>query len=84
MSAAARKIIQLSNADIGRLYKIVKVTCKGFVKKRLGDFGIIPGMIVKVMNKAPLGDPLELQVSGYPISLRVNEASCVLVEEVLK
>ncbi len=82
MTNDLKKPLQLSDAKIGKVYKIIKVTCKGFVKKRLSDFGIIPGMTVKVMNRAPLGDPLELQVRGYPISLRANEASCVLVEEV--
>ncbi len=74
--------IPLSSAKIGATYRVIKINCEGIVKRRLGDFGIIPGITVKVVNKAPLGDPLELQVRGYPISLRVNEASCVYVEEV--
>jgi Fe2+ transport system protein FeoA len=70
----------LSNAKIGGTYKIVKITCADFVKKRLADFGVLPGATLKVVGRAPLGEPLEIVIRGYPLSLRANEASCIYVE----
>jgi len=78
------QLIPLSDAKVGGTYRTVRIECKGFVKRRLADFGLIPGITVKVMGRAPLGDPMELQVKGYPVSLRAEEASCVVVEEVGK
>lgn len=78
----SRKIITLNNAVIGKEYLIVRVGCSGLIKKRILDLGLIPGSKVKVLREAPLGDPLEIMVSGFPLSIRRAEAACIFVEEV--
>ena len=54
----------------------------GAVKRRLVDMGLTPGTTVKVTKVAPLGDPVEITVRGYELSLRKADAACVDVEPV--
>lgn len=49
------------------------------VKRRLLDMGITPGVTLEVTGKAPLGDPIEVMVRGYKLTLRKNEAKNILV-----
>ena len=74
--------IRLSNAEIGKTYIIVGIEGKGFIKRRLLDMGILPGLKIKVMRVAPLRDPIEVSVRGIPVSVRKSEARYVLVKEV--
>ena len=76
--------ITLAKAKTGCKYQIVEVKGQGIVKRRLLDMGLVPGEIVKVVGIAPLGDPIHIQVKGYDLSLRLSEASSVIVEEVGK
>ena len=48
---------------------------------KLMEMGCIPGETIKVEQKAPLGDPISISVAGYNLSLRLNEAELILVEE---
>lgn len=48
---------------------------KGPVRKRIMDMGVTPGAMVKVIKVAPLGDPIEINIRGYELSLRKDEAS---------
>jgi ferrous iron transport protein A len=50
---------------------------------KLMEMGCVPGEIVKVVQVAPLGDPISIIVSGYSLSLRLNEADNIFVEEVI-
>lgn len=54
---------------------------KGPVRRRLMDLGITPGADVKVIKVAPLGDPVEVNIRGYELSLRKDEAAHVSVEK---
>lgn len=53
---------------------------KGPVRKRIMDMGVTPGAMVKVIKVAPLGDPIEVNIRGYELSLRKSEACQIIVE----
>ncbi len=61
---------------------IVKVGGGGPVHRRILDMGVVPGTEVEVVKVAPLGDPVELLLRGYHLSLRKEEAREILVEKV--
>jgi ferrous iron transport protein A len=65
----------------GQAGKIVRIdTAAGPIKRRLMDMGILAGELVRVEKVAPLGDPLEVTIKGYKLSLRKAEAEGILVE----
>ena len=70
----------LREAEIGSTVKVVKLTGEGAVKRRIMDMGITKGVQIYVRKVAPLGDPIELTVRGYELSLRKADAEMVLVE----
>lgn len=70
----------LKEAKIGETVTVVKLTGQGAVKRRMMDMGITKGASVYIRKVAPLGDPLELQVRGYELSLRKQDAELVIVE----
>jgi Fe2+ transport system protein FeoA len=65
---------------IGESGIIVKVNGEGRVRRRLFDMGLTPGAEVYLRKKAPLGDPIEITLRGYELSLRKDEAQNVEVE----
>ena len=70
----------LREAKIGDTVKVVKLHGEGPVKRRIMDMGITKGVEVYVRKVAPLGDPIELTVRGYELSLRKADAEMVEVE----
>ena len=70
----------LSEFAIGEKGVIVKVNGEGRVRRRLFDMGVTPHAEVILRKKAPLGDPLEVTLRGYELTLRKDEAACVEVE----
>lgn len=70
----------LDNFSVGEIGTIKMVTGEGKIKRRLFDMGITPGAEVYLRKKAPLGDPLEITIRGYELTLRKTEAECVLLE----
>lgn len=71
----------LRDAKIGETVKVKKLTGEGAVKRRIMDMGITKGIEVYVRKVAPLGDPVEVMVRGYELSLRKADAEMILVEE---
>ena len=71
----------LRDAKIGETVKVKKLTSEGAVKRRIMDMGITKGIEVYVRKVAPLGDPVEVTVRGYELSLRKADAEMILVEE---
>ena len=59
---------------------VKKVVAEGKIKRRLFDMGVKPGANVTFKNVAPLGDPIEINIRGYELSLRKDEADKVLME----
>lgn len=70
----------LKDAGIGERLKVVKITGEGATKRRIMDMGITKGVQIYVRKVAPLGDPVEVTVRGYELSLRKNDASMIQVE----
>ena len=70
----------LKQAKVGETVKVVKLTGQGAVKRRIMDMGITKGVEVYVRKVAPLGDPVEVTVRGYELSLRKADAEMIEVE----
>lgn len=70
----------LKATKIGETVKVVKLHGEGAVKRRIMDMGITKGVEVTVRKFAPLGDPLEVTVRGYELSLRRADAEMIEVE----
>jgi Fe2+ transport system protein FeoA len=77
--AAEHKLSDLKEGQTGR---IVRVGGQGVLRRRLLEMGLIKGTQVYVEKYAPLKDPIEIIVKGYHVSLRVEEASQVILEEI--
>ena len=69
----------LRNAKVGQTVKVVKLHGEGAVKRRLMDMGLTRGTEVYIRKVAPLGDPVEITVRGYELSLRRDDAESVEV-----
>lgn len=65
----------------GESAKIVEINAQGALKRRLMDMGLTRGSLVTFRKVAPLGDPIELTIRGYELSIRKNEAEYVVVEQ---
>ncbi len=70
----------LKQAKVGETVKVVKLTGQGAVKRRIMDMGITKGVEIFIRKVAPLGDPVEVTVRGYELSLRRDDASMIEVE----
>ncbi|MBQ4271560.1 MAG: ferrous iron transport protein A [Clostridiales bacterium] len=70
----------LREVKIGQTCKVVKIHGEGPVKRRIMDMGITKGVEIYVRKVAPLGDPVEITVRGYELSLRKHDAEMVEVE----
>lgn len=55
------------------------LACTGAVRRRIIDMGITPGTGIRMLKKAPFGDPIQFEIRGYVLSLRKSEASRILV-----
>ena len=67
----------LKQAKVGETVKVVKLTGQGAVKRRIMDMGITKGVEIFIRKVAPLGDPVEVTVRGYELSLRKDDASMI-------
>ena len=67
----------LDKFAIGEKGVVLKVNGEGKIRRRLFDMGITPSAEIMLRKKAPLGDPLEITVRGYELTLRISEAQCV-------
>lgn len=74
------KIFPLGSLPIGTSGSIVSVSGEGKLRRRLFDMGLTPGASLFLRKKAPLGDPLEITIRGYELTLRHQEADYVLVK----
>lgn len=70
----------LKNIKVGNRARVVKLHGEGAVKRRIMDMGITRGVEIYVRKVAPLGDPLEITVRGYELSLRKADAEIIEVE----
>ncbi len=70
----------LRDVPVGSTAKVVKIHGEGAVKRRIMDMGITKGVEIYVRKVAPLGDPIEITVRGYELSLRKADAESIEVE----
>ncbi len=70
----------LQDLKPGEEGKVVSIGEKGPVRRRIMDMGVTPGAMVKMVKVAPLGDPIEVTVRGYELSLRKDEAKQIIIE----
>lgn len=70
----------LKDAKIGETVKVVKITGEGALKRRIMDMGITKGVEIYVRKVAPLGDPMEVTVRGYELSLRKADSEMIEVQ----
>lgn len=71
--------ITLRHLAIGQKAKILKIQAKSELKKRFLEMGLIPESIVEVERIAPLGDPIDVRIKGYHLSLRKEDADSIVV-----
>ena len=72
----------LNDLSVGKSAKIVSVGGEGALRQHFLDMGVIPGAEVTVIKLAPLGDPMELQIHGYELSIRMEDAAKIEIEEI--
>lgn len=70
----------LSKLSVGQKSTVSKLDVNGPVKRKIMDMGITRGTDIKVIKIAPLGDPIQLSVRGYDLSIRKEDADKILVE----
>ena len=70
----------LRDAKVGQTVKVVKLHGEGAIKRRIMDMGITKGIDIYVRRVAPLGDPVEITVRGYELSIRKADAEMAEVE----
>lgn len=73
---------KLSEIRVGKTV-VIKEFANNEIFIKLMEMGCIPGEIIKVEQIAPLGDPISISVVGYNLSLRINEADNIFVEEII-
>ncbi|MGP1561270.1 MAG: FeoA family protein [Helicobacteraceae bacterium] len=74
--------MSLSDLEVGKTGKILSIETLGAIAQKLIDMGFVIGEKVKVVRNAPLKDPIEVQISSYLISIRREEASFIMLEEI--
>lgn len=71
----------LKDLKVGQSGKVVKIHGEGALKRRIMDMGITKGVLITVRKVAPLGDPMELNLRGYELSLRKADAEMIEIAE---
>lgn len=74
--------MKLSELTKGQTARIKKISCSGSLKSKLIDMGVLKGERVQVIRIAPLGDPVEVLIKQYKLSLRKKDIEKIIVEEV--
>ena len=72
--------VGLDTLEPGKKGTIRKIKGRGPIRRRIADMGVVPGVVVEVERVAPLGDPVEVKLLGYHLSLRKEEARGISVE----
>lgn len=69
----------LKEVGVGETVRVEKLTGEGAIRRRIMDMGVTKGVEIYVRKVAPLGDPVEITVRGYELSVRKDEAACIQV-----
>jgi len=73
-------VVSLKDLKPGQKGKVLKIKVRGETSRRIVEMGVTPGAVVEVERIAPLGDPIDIKVKGYHLSLRKEEAEGVEIE----
>ncbi|MHA1972011.1 MAG: FeoA family protein [Candidatus Hodarchaeales archaeon] len=73
-------VVKLSHLKVGTRARIIDVKNGRGLRKTLLDLGFVPGTEIEIVRKAPLGDPYEVRLRGFEITLRKNDAADILVK----
>ena len=76
-----REIMKLNELKVAKSAVITKVSGQGALRQHFLDMGVIPGVSVTVVKLAPMGDPMELRIHGYELTLRLADAEKILIDE---
>ncbi len=79
MTPTRNNHLRLNQLQVGDRARIVRVDAAGAIRRRLLEMGFVRGEELRVEKLAPLGDPMELVIKGYHLSLRREEGACILV-----
>ncbi|QQK09141.1 FeoA family protein [Miniphocaeibacter halophilus] len=71
----------LDNAEVGKTYSVKKINGSGAIRRRIMDMGITKGVELYIKKVAPLGDPVQITLRGYELTLRKQDAEIIEVEE---
>jgi DtxR family Mn-dependent transcriptional regulator len=77
----ARTVVRLNDLKPGQKGRVLKVRTRGEASRRIVEMGVTSGAVIEVERVAPLGDPIEIKVKGYHLSLRSNEAAGIEIEK---
>jgi DtxR family Mn-dependent transcriptional regulator len=80
LSKGGKTMKFLSNLEVGKKCSVSRVVAQAAIKRKLLDMGIVPGVEIRIERIAPLGDPVDVLVKGYHLSLRKEEAEAIEVE----
>lgn len=72
----------LRSAEVGKYYKIKKINGKGPLKRRIMDMGITKNSEIYIRKVAPLGDPVQINIRNYELSIRREDADLIEIEEI--
>ena len=70
----------LRSLKVNETARISSITASGEMGRRLRDMGLVPGTEIKVVGRAPLKDPVAIRLRDFTLTLRNNEADCIMVE----
>ena len=74
-------LMTLKDLEIGKSGRVLTVGGEKRLRRRLLDMGITPGTLITVKKTAPMGDPIELFIRGYALTIRLEEAGKITIEE---
>ncbi len=77
------EIISLKDAEVGKSYKVKKILGEGPMKRRIMDMGVTKNAELYVQKVAPLGDPVQITIRNYQLTLRKDDADLIRVEEII-
>lgn len=73
--------MNIKDLEIGKSAKITKVGGEGALRQHFLDMGLIPGAQITMMKFAPMGDPVEIKIHGYELTLRLADAEKITIDE---
>lgn len=72
----------LRDAEVNKSYRVLKIVGQGPLKRRIMDMGITKGIEILIRKVAPLGDPIQINLRNYELSLRKKDGEMILIEEI--